>query len=101
MTSDIILQGVPKVIAQRFGLIARPPVIRSAKFLRECFRKVVHSRNTLHLAKSVFIFSNERLFFKFFAPSPYLDHIPFGLLLFGLCIIHVMHILKLERYRKD
>ena len=40
------IQGVPKVIVQRFGLIARPPFIRSAKFLRECFRKVAHSGNT-------------------------------------------------------
>ena len=28
------VQGVPKVIVQRFGLIARPLAIRSAKFLR-------------------------------------------------------------------
>ena len=69
---------------QRFGLISRLLVILSAKFLRECFRKVGHSRNTLRLAKSAFIFSNERSFFKFFAALPYLDHIPFGLLLFGL-----------------
>ena len=69
---------------QRFGLIARTPIIRSTKFLRECVRKVTHSRNTLRLAKLVFIFSNERSFFTFFAPLPWLDHIPFELLLFGL-----------------
>ena len=69
---------------QRFGLIARPLVIRSAKFLRECSRKVAHSRNTLRFAKSAFIFSNERSFFTFFVPLPWLDHIPFELLLFGL-----------------
>ena len=69
---------------QRFSLIARPLVIRSAKFLRECSRKVAHSRNTLRFAKSVFIFSNERSFFTFFVPLQCLDHIPFELLLFGL-----------------
>ena len=78
------IQGVPKVIVQTFGLIARPPCIRSAKFLQECFRKVAHSRNTQRLAKSAFIFSNERSFFSFFFPLPYLDHIPFELHLFGL-----------------
>ena len=35
------------------------------------------------LAKSMFIFSNERSFFTFFAPLTCLDHIPFELLLFG------------------
>ena len=35
------------------------------------------------LAKSVFIFLNERSFFTFFAPLICLDHIPFVLLLFG------------------
>ena len=30
---DSKIQGVPKVNGQRFGLIARPPVILSAKFL--------------------------------------------------------------------
>ena len=50
------VQGVPKVIIQRFGLIARPVIIRSAKFLRECSRKVAHSRNSMVLAKSMFIF---------------------------------------------
>ena len=78
------LQGVPKVIVQRFGLIAQPLVIRSAKFLQECSRKVAHSRNTLSFAKSVLIFSNERSFFSVFAPLQCLDHIPFELLLFGL-----------------
>ena len=55
-----------QVIVQRFGLIARPLVIRSAKFLRECFRKVAHSRNTLRFAKSAINFLNERSFFTFF-----------------------------------
>ena len=36
----ILHRGVPKVILQRFGLIARPSFIRFAKFLRECFGKV-------------------------------------------------------------
>ena len=36
------------------------------------------------LAKSMFIFLNERSFFAFFAPLTCLDHIPFELLLFGL-----------------
>ena len=84
LTTEMNLQGVPKVIVQRFGLIARPLVIRSAKFLRECSRKVAHSRNTLSFAKSAFIFSNERSFFPVFAPLQCLDHIPFELLLFGL-----------------
>ena len=79
-----VVQGVPKVIVQRFRLIARPPFIQSAKFLQECFRKVAHSRNTLRLAKSAFIFSNERSFFTFFVPLPCLDHIPFELHLFSL-----------------
>ena len=35
------------------------------------------------LAKSMFIFLNERSFFTFFAPLTCLDHIPFELLLFG------------------
>ena len=35
------------------------------------------------LAKSMFIFLNERSFFTFFAPLICLDHIPFELLLFG------------------
>ena len=35
------------------------------------------------LAKSMFIFLNERSFFIFFAPLTCLDHIPFGLLLSG------------------
>ena len=69
---------------QRFGLIARPLVIRFAKFLRECSRKVAHSRNTLSFAKSAFIFSNEPSFFSNFVPLQCLDHIPFELLLFGL-----------------
>ena len=68
---------------QRFGLIARPVIIWSAKFLRECSRKVAHSRNSIVLAKSMFIFLNERSFFTFFAPLTCLDHIPFELLLFG------------------
>ena len=68
---------------QRFGLITRPPIIRSTKFFRECFKKVTHLRNTLRLAKLAFIFSNERSFFTFFVPLPWLDHIPFELLLFG------------------
>ena len=71
------IQGVPKVIVQRFRLIARRPVIRSAKFLRDCSRKVAHSRNTLRSAKSALIFSNERSFFTFFVRLPLLDHIPF------------------------
>ena len=79
----LYLQGVPKVIVQRFGLTAWPLVIRSAKFLRECSRKVAHSRNALSSAKSALIFSNERSFFTFFVPLPWLDHIPFELLLFG------------------
>ena len=36
------------------------------------------------LAKSKFIFFNERSFFTIFAPLTCLDHIPFELLLFGL-----------------
>ena len=68
---------------QRFGLIARPVIIWSAKFPRECSRKVAHSRNSMVLAKSMFIFLNERSFFTFFAPLTCLDHIPFELLLFG------------------
>ena len=36
------------------------------------------------LAKSMFIFFNERSFFTIFAPLTCLDHIPFELLLFGL-----------------
>ena len=36
------------------------------------------------LAKSMFIFLNERSFFCVFAPLTCLDHIPFELLLFGL-----------------
>ena len=79
-----IIQGVPKVIVQRFGLIARPLAIRSAKFLRKCSRKVAHSRNTLRLAKLAFIFSNERSFFTIFIPLQSLDHIPSELILFGL-----------------
>ena len=35
------------------------------------------------LAKSMFIFLNERSFSPFFAPLTCLDHIPFELLLFG------------------
>ena len=35
------------------------------------------------LAKSMFIFLNERSFFTVFAPLTCLDHIPFELLLFG------------------
>ena len=35
------------------------------------------------LAKSMFIFLNERSFFTFFAPLTCLDHIPIVLLLFG------------------
>ena len=35
------------------------------------------------LAKSMFIFLNERSFFTFFALLTRLDHIPFELLLFG------------------
>ena len=35
------------------------------------------------LAKSMFIFLNERSFFTLFAPLTCLDHIPFGLLLSG------------------
>ena len=35
------------------------------------------------LAKSVFIFLNERSFFTFFALLTCLDHIPFELILFG------------------
>ena len=35
------------------------------------------------LAKSMFIFLNERSFFTFFAPLTCLNHIPFELLLFG------------------
>ena len=35
------------------------------------------------LAKSMFIFLNERSFFTFFALLTCLDHIPFELLLFG------------------
>ena len=81
--SNFFIQGVPKVIVQRFGLIARPVIIWSAKFLRECSRKVAHSRNSMVLAKSMFIFLNERSFFTFFAPLTCLDHIPFELLLFG------------------
>ena len=50
----LVIQGVPKVIVQRFGLIARPLAIRSAKFLRECSRKVAHSRNTLRFAAFIF-----------------------------------------------
>ena len=42
-----ILQGVPKVTVQRIGLIARPVIIRSAKFLQECSWRVAHSRNTV------------------------------------------------------
>ena len=80
---DSSIQGVPKVIVQRFGLIARPVIIWSAKFLQECSRKVAHSRNSMVLAKSMFIFLNERSFFTFFAPLTCLDHIPFELLLFG------------------
>ena len=36
------------------------------------------------LAKSMFIFLNERSFFTFFAPLTCLDHIPSDLLFFGL-----------------
>ena len=46
------VQGVPKVIVRRFGLIARPVIIWSTK----CSRKVAHSRNTVSLAKLMFIF---------------------------------------------
>ena len=35
------------------------------------------------LAKSMFIFLNDRSFFKIFAPLTCMDHIPFELLLFG------------------
>ena len=35
------------------------------------------------LAKSMFIFLNERSFFTFFAPLTCVDHIPFELLWFG------------------
>ena len=74
---------VPEVIVQRFGLIARPVIIWSANFFRECSRKVAHSRNSMVLAKLMFIFLNERSFFTFSAPLTCLDHIPFELLLFG------------------
>ena len=69
---------------QRFRLIDLPPVIRSTKFFQECFIEVTHSRNTLQLAKSAFIFPNKRSFFTFVVPLPCLDHISFQLLLFGL-----------------
>ena len=36
------------------------------------------------MAKSAFIFSDERSFFTLFVPLPSLDHIPFDLLSFGL-----------------
>ena len=74
-----------KSLCKGLGLLLgpRPPVIRSAKFLRECFRKVAHSRNTLRFAKSALIISDERSFFTFFVPLQYLDHIPFALLSFG------------------
>ena len=48
------------------------------------FQKVTHSMNTLRLAKSEFIFSNERSFFTFFVPLPWMDHTPFQLLVFIL-----------------
>ena len=82
-TGDDIIQGVPKVIVQRFGLLAWPVAIGSTKFLRECPRKVAHLKNTLWFAKSGFIFLSERSFFTFFVPLKCLDHIPFPLLLIG------------------
>ena len=38
----------------------------------------------LKLSKSMIIFSNERSFYAFLTPITCLDHIPFGLFLFGL-----------------
>ena len=64
--------------------------LRSAKSLRECSRKVAHSRNSMVLAKSMFIFLNERLCFTFFALLTCLDHIPFELLLFGPTAVVVL-----------
>ena len=74
-----------KPLCKGFGLrlIVRPPVILSAKFFRESFRKVTHSRNTLRLANRR-LFSNERSSFTFFVSLPWLYHIPFELLLFSL-----------------
>ena len=49
--SMYIVRGVLKVTVQRFGLIARDVIIsRSAKSLRECSRKLTHSKNTFSLA---------------------------------------------------
>ena len=69
--SAAFVHGVPKVIVQRFELIAQPVFISFTKFLRECSRKVAHLKNTISLMKSMFIFY-EHSFFEFFVTLSYL-----------------------------
>ena len=79
----MVLAIVPKVIVQRFGLVARPVIVWSAGFLRECSGGVAHSGGSVVLAGSTFVFLSGRSFFAFFVLLACLDRIPFGLLLFG------------------
>ena len=71
-------QGGPKVMSQRFELIASDPqnfsgVCRDTHWFTE-YLKIIEIDDH---------FLNERSFFAFFTPLTCLDHIPFGLLLVG------------------
>ena len=78
-----ILQGVPKVMCQKFGLISQLRIVRFQKFLRERAGIFTHSRNMSKAIKSKFIFSNERSFFSFFYRFLCLDQVHFYMFVFG------------------
>ena len=84
---EIILkvQGGPKVMCQRFELIAR--LLNSDHLIRKIFsglrRDSQWFEEYLKIIEIGDYFSDERSFFAFFTPLTCLDHIPLGLPLFG------------------
>ena len=54
--SRTLIQGVPKVMCQTFGLISQLRIVRFQKFLRERAGIFTHSRNMSKAIKSKFIF---------------------------------------------